>query len=218
MTVTSVEGEDKLTIIWKRHFATYKEIIAALVGLCSLISAIYFGLPYVLQRNSHVGIEVTGADENHVYVKVSNTGHKPAKLVGYRLVFDDLPRKEIALGLSHADTKTQNSIIEPGASNKIGITTLLPDDIESEALREKQYTDMELASLLRKQYLAVPITLEIDVTESNDPGNLWVLTALQWIDPAAQCQYIVAPRLFHVRVDRVSAERIRAFINGSIRP
>jgi len=217
MTITSVDGEDKITTIWKHHFATYKEIIAAVGGIFGLISSLYFGLPYVLHRNSHIEFEATGSDENHVYVKVSNTGLKPAMLLAYRLVFDDLPKKEITLGLSHADTSAENSIIAPGAT-KISITTLLPAEIEAEALQGKQYTDSELAALLRKKYRAVSITLEIDVRESDDPGNVWAPAALESIDPAMQFQYIVPPRLCHVRVDHISADRIKAFINGSVRP
>jgi len=197
---------DKLTDFKKRTTA----LVAVLSAICGVVTI-------WLYRDSYTHFLFAGEDENHVVFSVINTGNHPSTLLHYRLIFDDLPGKELTLGLSQNMRKTASSVIQPRAPATISLTTLLPDEVPP-SLRAKQYTDDDIAALFaRKPLSQVNVSFEIDVRESDDPGGtLWLFAVLQPIDPGGRL-YDFAPRQFHVRREHSSADRISRFINGSVR-
>ena len=203
------------SVIWERFLA-----IGKLASVITVITALLLGVQWWLERNSRTQITVFGSDDNHVYLSVTNTGRMRSRLLRYRLIFDDLPHKEKTLDLSNSDKLAAKSLIQPGKEAvNIGLTTFLPDDIPV-PLRARQYGDDQLEKFLAgKRLTDLPMTLEIDVQESNDPGGtLWAFVVLQQFDRTGQSSRFVAPRQFHIRLDRFDAGRIGKFIDGSVRP
>jgi hypothetical protein len=203
----------------RRYFPVTATIIGLVGGLIGVIAAVVPAVSYFLDRDSHTRFKVTSSNENQVYLKVWNTGRKPSTLVGYRLIFDDLPGKEVMLGLDKVNKEAANNVISPGAPIKIGLTRPLPSTIPpSLALRE--YGDEEILKLLDgKPFTDLKLTLQVDVEESDDPGwdplGFILLRQLNWM---GRFRWLLAPRQYHTRRDQFRADRIEEFINGSIRP
>src|SRR5207302_7840551 len=118
---------------------------------------------------------------------------------------------------SYAARQAGSSVIQAGTSPTISFTTFVPDAVPT-SVRAKQYSDDQVEALLAGKSLTdVPMTLEIDVNESDDPGgSLWLFVALQQIDPGCRLYDFAQPRLFHMRSYHFAADRISAFIDGSI--
>jgi len=150
---------------YKRSWRFLPELASTvpIIAIIALVSGIYTAYTYLSDRNSHTVLKVTGADANMIYVKVWNTGRKPSTLLGYRLKFDEVAAtKEVTLQPPIQDVTAQaNNVIVPNEAPvtiKLGLPRLsdLPD-----SQRTKQYS---------KEFRIIPMTLEIDVEESDNEG------------------------------------------------
>jgi hypothetical protein len=183
----------------RRHLPFIAAVALFVSSLYGLISGGCSGFSYLMDRNSDTKFKVTSSDEQRVYLRVWNTGRKPSTLVGFRLVFDDMPGKEATLELSDKDQPEATNVIASGSPVKIGLSIPMTESIPA-AQRGKQYTDKERNSLLVSRWIDRPLTLEVDVEESDDP-----------------CCFGFAWRSHHTRSDRFPAVRISRFITGTWR-
>jgi len=183
----------------RRHLPFIAAFALLLSSLYGLISGGCSGFSYLNDRNSYTKFKVTSSDDRRVYLRVWNTGRKPSTLVGFRLIFDDMPDKEAALELSDKDQPDATNVIASGTPVKIGLSIPLTESIPA-AQRGKQYTDKERFGLLTSPWIDRPLTLEVDVEESDDP-----------------CCFGIPWRTHHTRSDRFPAVRISKFITGTWR-
>ena len=187
---------------WRRHIQFWAAFALAIGGFFTLISTGWSGVVYVLDRNSDTKFKVTSSDDLRIYLRVWNTGRRPSTLVGYRLIFDDSPRKELELDLSDKDQPEATNVIAPGgAVAKVSLARALLSTIPA-ASRRKQYTEPELQELLhdpKSPWVDRLLTLEVDVEESSDPWCPWNLF-----------------RSHHTRTDRFPAGRIQKFVVRSL--
>jgi hypothetical protein len=195
-----------------RYFPVLATVVALFAALIGVISALIPAVSYFLDRDSHTTFKVTSSDKDHVVLKAWNTGRKPSTLIGYRLIFNSLPAKEMILDLSHSDKLEAKNVIAPGTPVKIALTNPLPTMIPQRR-RGKQYTQPEFDDLRKKPLSDLSMTLEIDVEESNDAGSgdlcplflpLSLMEYGSW--------YVVWPRQVHTRSDVFQADRIQEFI------
>jgi len=168
---------------WRGFFfvATVLVVPGAIVALASGVMPAYF---YVSDYNSHTHFKVAGADENNVFLKVWNTGHKPSALLHYHLIFDAIKdrTKEITLEVGHEDKGAD--VVTSGNPVQIALTT-------PAGRPATEYTPDEVKELIGKQQLAdIGMTLKVDVEESNSkPGG-------------------------ETRSDQFPADRIREFVKA----
>jgi hypothetical protein len=155
---------------WRRFInfsTTVPTLLTALIGIA--VTAILPLMTYYRERNSHTVIKVSRCNENQIFVKVWNTGRRPSALIAYRLKFDRMPHaenKETTLELAN----DAESIIEP-KEKAVTIPLSVP---RIRDLLKEQYTIEEVNDYLgdRKKWAEIPVTVEIDVRESNDdPGQ-----------------------------------------------
>jgi hypothetical protein len=171
------------------------------VAIVTLAEGAVSAWNYVADRNSHTRFKVTSADENHIYLRVWNTGRQPSTLVGYHLHFDGkVPLKDSELDLAEDDRREANSVIAPGAPTKISLTTSNMESLRAPPiLVPEQNTKEALGKRLSSQL----VVLKIDVEESDDPAEgPW-----HW----------GAPRPFHTRCDTFRVDRIKPFILRNVR-
>jgi hypothetical protein len=183
---------------WRRILLFYSLPIGFLAALFPVLSGGFSGLAYLHDRNSDTKLKVTTSDDARIYVMVWNTGRKPSTLVSYRLIFDQMPRREFLFELSDKDQPVTANVIVPGNPIKIGLSLVAAESIPTSA-QGRQYTDQNRRDLLHSNWTERPLTLEIDVEESDDP-----------------CTFCFSPRLHHTRSDHFPANRIEKFLRGSM--
>jgi hypothetical protein len=145
-------------------------VLSVIVGFIGISKGLYLAADYLGDRHSHTMLKVTGASDSQVYLKIWNTGRKPSALLSYRLKFDQLSKgKEITLQQPIEDVLSDStSVIAPGKEPitiKLGRPRLV--DL-SDNQHQAQYSEEELRTLRGKEFGSVPVTLEIDVEESDD--------------------------------------------------
>jgi hypothetical protein len=181
-----------------KYFLFYASLAALISASFGLVSGGVSGFSYVADRNSDTKFKVTSSDERRVYLKVWNTGRKPSTLIGYRLIFDKAPNKEAMLDLSDKDQPAATNVIEPGSFVKIGLAIPLEEMIPK-SRKQSQYSEKERRELLPSPWPEQPLTLELDVEESDDP-----------------CCFGIPIRTYHTHKDKFPAGRISQFIIGSM--
>ncbi|HXH37269.1 MAG TPA: zinc ribbon domain-containing protein [Thermoanaerobaculia bacterium] len=169
-----------------RYFPASATVVALVAAFIGVISAVIPAVSYFLERNSHTRFKVTGSSKTEIYLKAWNTGRKPSTLLDYRLRFDrlPLPKKEVMLELNSNDKEEARNVIAPGAPVRLRLSRVTPDTIPMER-RSNQCTPQERRRMFLRNS---PMTLEIDVEESNDRD-----------------------RRFQTRKDRFASDRIAEF-------
>ena len=145
--------------------ASFPSYVSMLIGL---IGAIYGAYVWYVNRDSETRLLAVSSDENHVFIKVSNTGGKPSRLLGYRLRFADLPNKEFMLDLSADDNTKLSNVITAGSIQRIALTD--PQEIP-DSRKSLQYTLNERKRFAGMALSQISMTLEVDVREYNDPND-----------------------------------------------
>jgi predicted nucleic acid-binding Zn ribbon protein len=169
---------------WRRQFSVSPAIPALLTVLLGVVTTGLIPLfSWWMERNSYTIVKVTGADPNHIFMKVWNTGRRPSTLVAYRLKFDKYPKKEFVLDLSQEDKKNATNVIASGQPQRIMLT-------DPAWPQNKPFTADEWRQLTSQSPVAS--SLEVDVRESDDIE-----------DEAAK---------IHTRHDHFNADLIAAFL------
>lgn len=179
----------------RRYLPISSTVPALLVAILAVLTtAVVPLISYYNERNSHTLFKVTGADTNHVIVRVWNTGRKPSTLIGYRLKSDRVPGKEFMLDLQGEDKQNARNVIVQGQIVKLTNPAM---DMIPTAQRGKQFTKDDWTTLSGNGSLSdVTLTLEIDIQESDDMEE---------------------QGKFRTRPDQFTADRIGEFIK-QIRP
>ena len=185
----------------RKHLPFLAAMALFVSSVFGLVSGGSSGVSYLIDQDSHTKFKVTSSDDKRLYLKVWNTGRKPSTLIGFRLIFDQMPNKEAMLELSDVDQPDATNVIAPGPPVKIGLSIPLESTIPA-SQRGKQYSDKERHDLLvASPRTERPLTLEVDVEESDDPCCFWNLIPL---------------RTHHARSDKFPAARISKFIVNSM--
>ena len=196
-----------------RQFGTVATWIGYATGWVGILSIAFSAARYVGAYDSHTQFKVISSDPQHVFIRVWNTGQPPSILVGYRLIADESPDKEMALEPSAEDTKTGANVITSARSVLLGLSPVLPADVP---LARPQYTPAERAQIVndgKRPLNGLPMTLEMDVQESNDPrGTPWSSLLPKSFISKKYVRRVLAPREAHIRRDHFTANRIAAFI------
>jgi hypothetical protein len=146
---------------WRSHFPFITTVLSLILAMIAVSSAVVPAAFYLADRNSDTQLRVTGASEDQIFVKVWNAGKKPSNLASYHLRFNGrMPINETTLHPSDKDQESAKSVIAPGGAVEIkleapveGLETLPP------------YENADIGKLIANQ----PVTLRINVEESNDP-------------------------------------------------
>jgi hypothetical protein len=189
--------------------------VVALISLGPLLTGMVALYNYAADYHSQTHLKVTSADGQHIFLKAWNSGGQPSTLVGYRLIFDDgATGKEVMLDLMQQDKRNGPNVITTGNPVLIRLVAVLPANVPAPRTAA-QYTVEERTAILgsKSSLSELPVTLEIDVQESNDPGHsIWDGRRL----PASIRWLITAP--IHTRRDRFTADRIAEFIQETVKP
>lgn len=178
----------------RKHLPAIATWFSLLLASFAVVSGVLSAWTYLAERDSHTRFKVTSSDEHRVYLRVWNTGRKPSTLVGFRLVFDDMPNKETMFELSDKDQPEATNVIASGSPVKIGLSIPMTEAIPASRLG-KQYTDKERSTMLVSRWIDRPLTLEVNVEESNDP-----------------CCFGFSWRPHHTRSEKFPAARISRFM------
>lgn len=167
-------------------------VLALLVALIAVISPAITALFYYLDYDSHTKVKVVGASKDYISVVAWNTGHKPATLVDYSLVFTEEPEKEIMLEPVEDDRNAGRNVIASATPVLLRLTNSvnIPDTRKS-----TQYTQEERTSRLDRPWSNIGMRLSVKVEESSDE-----------------------PPALTPRSDVFPASRIREFIEGHVKP
>lgn len=176
---------------WRKRLQLWSIQATWISAIFALISAGFAGISYINEHMSHTALRVTGSDQTSIHLQVWNTGLRPSMLVGFRLVFDDQPEKEVTLDLTEQD--------QPGATKFIAAGQQLTVDVSRAIPRSgRRYDNAELRKLLcGPAWTNRRVALQVDVQESIDPWCPWNLF-----------------RPYHTRVDDVPAGRVSDFIQS----
>jgi hypothetical protein len=176
---------------WRKRVQLWSIQAAWLSAIFALISAGFAGLSYVNDHMSHTTIRVTSSTNDVIHLQVWNSGLRPSMLVGFRLIFDDRPGKEVTLDLKDQNQAGSMMFIAAGQQTPVDVNRAMPRS-------ERRYGDAELRELLcGPAWANRRVALQVDVQESIDPWCPWNLF-----------------RPYHTRVDDVPAGRISDFIES----
>jgi len=188
----------------RRHFAFPATVFSLLVAVVGVASAVFSAYFYVRDYHSQTAFKVTGSDRNVLYVKVWNTGRKPSKLLSYTLRFGSLPIGDATLEIIKPDQQEAKSVIMPGQPVKVGLW--VPHELElydSGTLR--RYSKDEIRALLKDdRYKTMPLTLVVNVEESNDSSD--------W----HPVNIVIPMRSFHARSDTFPGDWASEFLLASM--
>jgi len=183
---------------WRKRLQFWAAAFLAVSTIFTLISGGASGYSYVFDSFSHTRFKVTSSDDLRIYTRVWNTGRKPSTLVGFRLLFDGLPGKELPLVLSEHDQSEATNVVPGGAPVKIGLARVVNPPLP--AMRSKRTADDDaVQKLFTGAWDDRHLTLEVKVEESIDPWCPWNFF-----------------RATHTRTDRFPAGRISEFVRGSL--
>jgi len=191
----------------RQHFTVMATILSLVLASFAICNGVYVAATYLSDRDSHTRFKVTSADDDHVILKVWNTGRRPSTLVAYRVICDDWPAKEVTLDLSDKDKLEAMNVIAPGKPVKIRLAPArqIPPPLESKQFAPKDYLDLS-------EHSSRSLTLEIDVEESDDPGgDEWDVLPLL-LQSRGYRWSVLGPRQYHIRSDRFPAARILEFV------
>jgi len=141
----------------------------ATISLSSLTALVVLYTQVVVPRQpSQTSFKVTSADAKFLRLKVWNSGHKPSRLISYRLTFPG----RLMIENARLDQTDGDSVIEPGSSNVIlTVKELLPS---CKPGRKNRFTKEDIESLLNRRDQTLLVKVEVEVQES---GHLLELTA-----------------------------------------
>ncbi|MGH7487943.1 MAG: hypothetical protein ACREMY_20435 [bacterium] len=170
------------------YLPVWTTVLTMLGGTITVATAVVSAWFFISDYRSHTEFKVARADQKFIYLKVWNTGRKPAALVGYRLRFDDIPDKEAVLKLRNDDEETAKNVISSGSPVDIVLRIPVWKTLPADELA-KQFTATEVQALPHWAS-EQKMTLVIYVQESSDDAGE-----------------------HHTREDRFKSERVSAFID-----
>ena len=150
---------------WRRFFFFSGTILTQLTTLFTVVGGLFAAGVYVYTHlaHSHTSITFAGANDNEIFVHVSNTGWRPSTLRGYRLRFDELPIVDAPLDLVAADMR-EIGAVPARTTIKFALTTTGLRARSGEVAKRKTLESLSGHSA----------KLEIDIQESSDPpGGPW---------------------------------------------
>jgi hypothetical protein len=165
----------------------------AAISLSSLTALVALYTQVVIPRMpSQTAFEVTSADSEFLRLKVWNTGHKPSRLISYRLRFPP----QLMIEDARLDQVDGDTVIDPGsASVALTVKELLrsckPGD-------KKRFLKRDIETLLRKRDSSLAVEVEVEIQES---GHLLEMTPHPFIVP---------------RKDKPAADLVKNFLLGRI--
>jgi hypothetical protein len=183
---------------WLRHFPVSATAIALIAAFIGVVSAVLPAISYFRERDSHTRFKVTAAIPTRLYLKVWNTGRKPSVVIAHRLKFGDLSIETVPLDLSDEDKEAGTNVITSREPIRIG---LWKPKLEIYKPGHKQ--KYQRAEIDKQFSTDKPVTLELDIQESNDPWTGF-----------GRC---TPPRPFHRRMETVPARLIHDFILGQLK-
>lgn len=180
----------------RRHFPISGTALALLGSIITVfVTAVVPATSYLLNLESRTRFKVTSADNLALHLTVWNTGQKPSVLIGCRLNFGKLPIEDVALLLADEKAAKAKSLIQHGDPVLVRAT------VEELNLRKRgrreNYTREDIVRLLADNP-DEPLTLNLDVEESNDSADSW--------------QFVLLGRDVHTRKDTFPVHTASQFI------